>query len=235
MSKKRLICLLWLLLCGLGLCFAENASPAGEQLLTQDWDWEPSVVNAFEGVLDLSAAPAGPVTLRVQAVFEPAAEAEAPVFTVVNGSRITILHQSDTVTLTPEEVSPLLPFSGTLRMPASGRFSQVELSVTALDASGQVLRTLTEPVSRSPVRVAASEGVFRIPFDIRTVALYLGIAAVLLWAVVLWREVSIRKKSSPGRNSGRNSERNSGRSSERNSERNSGRNNRMGDKEHADL
>ncbi len=211
MSKKRLICLLWLLLCSLGLCLAEGEIPAGEQLLAQDWDWDPSVVNAFEGALDLSAVPAGPVTLRVQAVFDPAAEAESPVFTVVNGNRITILHQSDTVTLTPEEVSPLLPFSGTLRMPASGRFSQVELSVTALDASGQVLRTLSETVSRSPVRVDASEGVFRIPFEIRTVALYLGIAAVLVWAIVLWREVSIRKRNS------------------------SGRNNRMGDKEHADL
>ncbi len=162
----------------------------------EDWDWGNGSLNAFTGEVDLSAFSGQALTLKLEAEFVPApaeGEATSPVFAVVNGSRITILRQSDTLTL-EEDRDPILTFTANLRIPENGRCSRIRLRLIIQDTAGQTLNTLSREISRGGVGSGENSGAYTVPFEIRSVALILGGAAAVVWALALFRHFSAKKR-----------------------------------------
>ena len=189
-GAQSLVCLLLCLL--LSLLFLSAPAEEAESLRTEDWKWDPGYVNSFTGSLDLSPWAGSEVTLKAEAEMDPVpegAEAEGsmsnPVFVIIGGKRIVMLSQKDTERRTAGEEPTT--FTCSLRMPEGRRLNGVTLKVTALDAEGKELARAEKAVYASILGGRSGGSVFRIPFEIRTVAAWVAAAAAVLWAFALIR------------------------------------------------
>ena len=181
-GARALICLLLFLL------FLPASAEEAESMRTEDWKWDPGCVNSFSGSIDLSPWAGSEVTLRVTAEPDPApegAEAETPVFVIIDGKRIVMLSQKDTEQRTAGEAP--MTFTCSLRMPEDRRLNAVNLKVQALDAEGKELAHAEKAVYASILGGKSGGNVFRIPFEIRTVAIWVAAAAAVLWGIALIR------------------------------------------------
>lgn len=179
---RALICLL---LC---LLFLPASAEEAESLRTEEWKWDPGYVNSFSGSLDLSPWVGSEVTLQVTAEMNPTpedAEAEKPVFVIVDGKRIVMLRQKDTEQRTAGEAP--MTFTCSLRMPEGYRLNTVNLKVQALDAEGKELAHAEKAVYASILGGRSGGNAFRIPFEIRTAAIWVAAAAAAIWLVALIR------------------------------------------------
>ena len=179
-GARALICLL---LC---LLFLPASAEEAESLRTEDWKWDPGYVNSFSGSIDLSPWAGSEVTLRVTAEPDPVqegAETEPPVFVIIDGKRIVMLSQKDTERRTAGEEP--MTFTCSLRMPEGRRLNAVNLKVQALDAEGKELARAEKAVYASILGGRSDGNAFRIPFEIRTVAIWVAAAAAVLWGIAL--------------------------------------------------
>ena len=196
MQNNRIAYAAFLLACLL-LCVLMPGAGAEESdaLRTEAWKWDPGYVNSFSGELDLSGFAGNEVTLRVTADAEPApedGEALQPVFVIVDGKRIVMLSQKDTAQATAGE-SPLA-FECSLRMPEEKRLRSLNLQVQAVDGEGKELARTGKTIYASLLGGRSNGNAFRIPFEIRTVAIWTGAAAAVLWLIALFR--GLRKHKS---------------------------------------
>jgi len=196
MRNKRTVTAAFLLGCLLLLFLAHGAvAEENDALRTEEWKWDPGYVNSFTGSLDLSAFAGIEITLRVTAGAEPAPEDEGalqPVFVIVDGKRIVMLSQTDTAKVIAGEAP--LAFECSLRMPEGKRLRSVNLQVLAVDGEGKELARTGKTIYASLLGGGSNGGAFRIPFEIRTAALWTGAAAAVLWGIALFR--GLRKHQS---------------------------------------
>lgn len=196
--KLRIILLSWLLVFLALFSGVAETSSAQDQICISEWNWDSGVVNLFTGVIDLSSLPAADeATIRVLADYSPREEEleyNNPVFTVVNGKRIAILRQSDTITITQDHDNQVISFEGSLKMPEKGHLQRVVLSVMILDGKGEEIRRITEAVGRGGGSGAQEAGVFYISFNINILLIGFAASALLVWGMVFYRYNRMKKR-----------------------------------------
>ena len=178
---------------------ATSCSETAEAIVTggEDWSWKTGAHNTFEGMIDLSEFAGKELTVRMSTdlPYDPEKEQEyLPVFTVVNGARITMMKQNDTTRCSPENENTELRFSGRLQLPEKSHVKQVTFQFVISDGNGIELRTVIASLG------GGSEGnsIFYIPLDIYRIILWTAIAAAAVWSSVLIRAYIYRKKIRTG-------------------------------------
>lgn len=194
--KWLTLILIVLLTTACSAAFAENT--AGEGLaFEEEWAWENEAVNSFSGTMDLSGYIGQEIQLQIKASFEPDNDSDEyplPKFTSVEGKRIAMLQQSDSVSFTPGDEDSEFNFIASLMMPEKGHFQKIQIQVTATDGEGNEIKHISSAVSVKGSGTSASGRVFYIPFNIRTVTIVLFAAAALVWIAALVRNRQLRKK-----------------------------------------
>ena len=168
-----------------------------DQIRIGEWNWDPGVVNTFSGSVDVSSLAGQEITLRISADFntsEDTGDSSGPVFTVINGKRVTVLRQSDTATITPEGNDPAVTFEGSLKMPEKGHLQRIGLTVVLTDGNGKEIRRITETADRNDGSGDTASGVFYIPFNINVLLTAFSCAALIVWGAVCWKYLAKRKK-----------------------------------------
>lgn len=190
----------WFLAAFFLLCLIPAAAEEGaEGIVTEDWLWNPENVNTFTGTVLLSEYAGKDLTMRLSVETDPAYELTdqtLPVFTIVNGSRVRMFMQSDSYAFTPDGENPVFSFTGSIRMPEDIHVQRMKITVKALDPDGQELKSVSATVSLFGGGSGSSSGAFFIPFNIRTIALILAAAAVLVWTAALIRNRILKQSKS---------------------------------------
>ena len=182
--------------CLLATAFGESVPAsvtAGEE-----WSWDPGTKNVFDGEIDLSEYSGQEMTICMKSDLPYQSEDElagSPVFTVVNGKRITMLKQCDTARCTPTEEDPVMHFSARFTMPAENRVYRIVFQFTVTDASGKEVSKYNTEISAGK---AGAAGPFYIPADIRMITVIIFIAAAAIWAAAVLIHCGCRKRKRTG-------------------------------------
>lgn len=194
---QKLAALITIFIISFSLAAAAAEEGPAEGISMEEWSWDPQNVNNFTGTMDLSAYSGTELTLKIIAETDPAYEMNEktrPVFTIVNGSRVRMIMQSDTLQFTPDAEHPALAFTGSIRMPEEPRVQRMTLTVKALNANGEELKSLSASVGIFDGGGGNSSGAFFIPYKAKNIALILAGAAILIWAAALIRNCILKRK-----------------------------------------
>lgn len=181
------------LICSIGL---------GEELKTDsisfdEWDWDNESVNVFNGSIDLSRWNGTELTLEMKAAFEPEsvyASETVPKFTHFNGSRLTMLEQKDNITCTPETDKTPVTFAGSLQMPEKDHFRKITIDLAATDAEGKELKKISVTITRNAGAASQTGNILYIPFEIRTIAIFIAAGAAIIWCIAVIRNRILNRK-----------------------------------------
>ena len=188
----------------LAVCFCtaagEDFSPdritAGEE-----WSWNPGANNTFDGAIDLSDYIGREITVEMSVDLEYDAETERdsmPVFTVINGKRITMLKQTNTIRCTPDAEKPSIQYTGRITLPEKQHADSITFQFRLSDESGLELKTVSCQIADESSEAGSAGNRFYIHFPIQTITLILGMTAALVWAFNLARFIRIRKQKRTG-------------------------------------
>ena len=106
----------------------------------EEWSWEPGAENIFDGIISLKEYAGQELTICMNSDLPYQNEEEqtgSPVFTSVNGKRITMMKQSDTAKFLPSEEMPDMNFSARFTMPSEKRVYSMTLQFALIDESGK--------------------------------------------------------------------------------------------------
>ena len=109
----------------------------------EEWSWDPGAYNLFSGLIDLSEYLGKELTITVTSDLQYGGDQEDqynPLFTVINGHRITMLKQKNTAGFTPEAEQPVFEFSASVKLPEKGHVRSVKLEFTVSDENGTEFR-----------------------------------------------------------------------------------------------
>ena len=183
-------------------CTAALAEESGQASLVQgeEWSWSRGAYNSISGQIELSDYPGMDLTVSVRAEL-PYTEAEQeslPVFTSVNGKRIVMTKQSDTVQFTPEADRTAMAFSVSFRLPDKQYVSIVPLVFTVRDDTGNELCTIRGRIDSDEDGSGQSGSPFYIPADIGQITAIIAGAAAGIWIIVIIRGIYRKKKRKTG-------------------------------------
>ena len=185
-------------ICMLILCYSAAYSEeyAAVHIETgEEWSWEPGSYNLFSGTMQLTPYAGQELTINMTTnLLYGDDEDHNPLFTVVDGKRIPMRQQSNSTVITPGGESSLLAFSGSIKLPEKGHVKHIEFQLQILDHTGRELTRITDEISVRDNDTAAASGSFYIPWDIGTITIIAGTAAIMIWTVVLLRSLVLRKK-----------------------------------------
>ncbi|MBR3332801.1 MAG: hypothetical protein IKG23_00760 [Clostridia bacterium] len=178
-----------LLICSLNTVFSE---PGQEAVIIPDneWSWSRGAYNTFSGQIDLSDCTGEELTISISADLPYDTDSEQmsmPVFTSVNGKRIVMTKQSDTVQITPENGDGIISFSASFRLPEKKNVEKASFVFSVKDQNGQELKTVSGFVEAAADQKGKAQNPFYIPVSINTITIILTIAAVLVWIIVIVR------------------------------------------------
>ena len=178
-----------LLICSLNTVFSE---PGQEAVIIPDneWSWSRGAYNTFSGQIDLSDCTGEELTISISADLPYDTDSEQmsmPVFTSVNGKRIVMTKQSDTVQITPENGDGIISFSASFRLPEKKNVEKASFVFSVKDQNGQELKTVSGFVEAAADQKGKTQNPFYIPVSINTITIILTIAAVLVWIIVIVR------------------------------------------------
>ena len=176
-----------LLICSLNTVFSE---PGQEAVIIPDneWSWSREAYNTFSGQIDLSDCTGEELTISISADLPYDTDSEQqsmPVFTSVNGKRIVMTKQSDTVQITPENGNGIISFSASFRLPEKKNVEKASFVFRVKDQNGQELKTVSGFVEASADQKGKAQNPFYIPVSISTITIILTIAAFLVWIIVI--------------------------------------------------
>ena len=185
-------------ICMLILCYSAAYSEeyAAVHIETgEEWSWDPGSYNLFSGTMQLTPYAGQELTINMTTnLLYGDDEDHNPLFTVVDGKRIPMRQQSNSTVITPGGESSLLAFSGSIKLPEKGHVKHIEFQLQILDHTGRELTRITDEISVRDNDTAAASGSFYIPWDIGTITIIAGTAAIMIWTVVLLRSLVLRKK-----------------------------------------
>lgn len=198
MKKERFFtCLVIMVLC----CFSFfTAHCDGYHIAaSEEWSWEPGAYNTFTGEIDLSAYTGTELTIQMSSDL-PAEEENGrnPVFTVIDGKRITVLRQSGTAFYTPDKNAPCLTFTGGIKLPVKNHIRRISFLFSIFDGNGQELDHVSYILSAGEDGAGRADGVFYLPVHIGTITIVLLLAAVLVWSSFLVLRRMIAKNNPNG-------------------------------------
>ena len=179
----------FIMTCGCWMAMGESTET--DSISYGEWDWDNESVNVFNGSADVSQWSGTELTFVMKAAFEPESESASetnPKFTHFNGKRLPMLKQSNTFTFTPEDGQTTVAFEGSLQMPEKDHYKKITIDLTVTDPEGKELKKVSETVSTAGGSNTAKRGnIFYIPFEIRTVAIYIFAAAAIVWGLAILR------------------------------------------------
>lgn len=185
-------------ICMLILCYSAAYSEeyAAVHIETgEEWSWDPGSYNLFSGTMQLTPFAGQELTINMTTnLLYGDDEDHNPLFTVVDGKRIPMRQQSNSTVITPGGESSLLAFSGSIKLPEKGHVKHIEFQLQILDHTGRELTRITDEISVRDNNTAAASGSFYIPWDIGTITIIAGTAAIMIWTVVLLRSLVLQKK-----------------------------------------
>ena len=179
----------------LSFAFSEDQS-ANLTSAGDEWTWEPGASNTFEGTIDLSDLIGQNVSVVISTdlKYDDAAEKDSfPVFTVINGKRITMKKQTDTIRCTPDESNPDVSFSGRLRLPEKQHVTKIVFRYRLLNENDQEIRTVYCTIGDTEEETGNNGNAFYITYDLLYITLFLSVSAVLIWSIVLIRYKKLQK------------------------------------------
>ena len=162
----------------------------------EEWSWDPGAYNQFSGRIDLAEFCGKELTIRISTDLSYGGAPEEdhnPLFTVVNGHRITMLKQKSSAVFTPDTENPAFDFSASIKLPEKGHVRSIRLDFRIVDENGTELMNLQDTISAGDNAAGRENGTFYIPYNIRTIIWIITAAAALVWVVVLLRDF-IKKK-----------------------------------------
>ena len=179
-------------------CTAAGEEPAACSIRTgEQWSWSRGAYNTFSGTIDLTGFSGGELTVTMTTDLEYDAETEQksmPVFTTVNGKRIAMTKQSAAVKVTADPDNPRMEFTGSFRLPEKKRIEAVTFTFSIAGADGAEQKNVSCMIDSGKNIAGKKDNTFYIPVDIGRITLITGIAAAVVWALVLIR-IWARKKS----------------------------------------
>ncbi len=161
------------------------------------WSWDPGAYNLFSGIIDLSQYIGKELTITVTSDLQNGGDQEdqrSPLFTVINGHRITMLKQKNTAGFTPDAEQPVFEFSASVKLPEKGHVRSVKLEFTVSDENGTELNKLKDTISIGDHSSGRDSGAFYIPVEIGTINTVIAITAAVIWMIVLIRHIAAKKK-----------------------------------------
>ena len=179
-------------------CMAAGEEPAACSIRTgEEWTWSRGAYNTFSGTIDLSGCSGEELTVTMTTDLEYDAETEQksmPVFTTVNGKRIAMTKQSAAVKVTADPDNPQMEFTGSFRLPEKKRIEAVTFTFSIAGADGAEQKNVSCMIDSGKNIAGKKDNTFYIPVDIGRIAVWIGIAAAVVWAIVLIR-IWAKKKS----------------------------------------
>lgn len=188
--RFRLILLIIMTVVALTCSIASCENAATDFISYDEWDWDNESVNTFTGSIDLSRWSGLELTLEMKAAFEPestSAYDTVPKFTHFNGRRLTMLEQRDNITCIPSADQETVSFTGSVQMPEKDHFKKISIDLAVVDAEDKELKKISVSVTRDGAGSTQKGSIFYIPFEIRTAAIIIGAAAVLVWFIAISR------------------------------------------------
>lgn len=182
------------------LCFCAAMSEQKTALTVtagEDWSWDPGAFDEFTGELDLSDYTGTELTVVMTSDLSyggNTTDERSPLFTVINGRRITMKKQSGTAYFTPEEGKSVLCFSGSVRLPEKEHVRNVTLQFCVADANGTELMRTSGMISLHENGSGRETGAFYIPFDVSLITWCALAAAITVWILALIRSGKYNKK-----------------------------------------
>ena len=175
------------------ICPAVSEENPGDWVAAgEGWSWDLGAYNTFEGELDISEFIGQDISVEMSADLSYDPES-MPVFTIVNGKRIVMLKQTNTIRCTPDEENPILKYSGRIRLPEKQHVSKITFQHRLLNENGEELKTAACRIDDGDSAAKGSGNTFYIRFRTGTITLILGIAAAAVWCTAVIRFVRIRK------------------------------------------
>ena len=181
-------------LCCTGTAHCENGAEV-EIIPAEEWSWSRGAYNTFSGSINLSDCD-GELTVCISTDLQYSTDSEQqsmPVFTSVNGKRIVMTKQTDTVHFTPEDDNREMSFSASFRLPEKQHVNAVRFTFSIADADGTELKKMMGRIESTDEGTGRTDKAFYISADIRMITLIIAVAAALIWSVVLIRSIRTRK------------------------------------------
>lgn len=162
----------------------------------EEWSWDPGAYNQFSGRINLSEYCGKELTIKMSTDLSYGGDPEEnhdPLFTVVNGHRITMLKQKSSAAFTPDTENPAFEFSASLKLPEKGHVRRIKLDFRIMDENGAELMVLQDIISAGDNAAGRDNGTFYIPYDIGRIIWMIAATAAAIWVIVLLRNM-IKKK-----------------------------------------
>ena len=190
MGRKRrsvifLLCIL--------LCLALTGSGLGEiDLAVTEWSWQSGSVSSLNGTAQ-SDLIGEKLTLSVRIEADPAADEESrAVFVSAGGKKITVRNQSNEIEWTP--TGEAFPFE------ISWHLSETSASPLSAVATVSLLREDSTQVEQKQLQIDHDQygenagNQIVITADPWKIAMWIALAALLIWGAVIIRIIIIRKQ-----------------------------------------
>ena len=202
MKWKRYLIITVILLLTLSLLnvLAESGQEA-VVIPDEEWSWSRGSYNTFTGRIDLSGCDADELTVSVSTDLPYNHDTEQqsmPVFTSVNGKRIVMTKQSDTVHISPENVNGVMAFSGSLRLPEKNHVEKITFVFSIKDKNGLEIKTATCRIEAADETKGNNIHPFYIPVSVNLITIILVISAVMIWSVVFVKSHNAKKTHETG-------------------------------------
>ena len=199
--KRFLIITVLLLLTGSLMMVHAESGPDAAIIPDEDWSWSRGAYNTFTGQIDLSGCDAGELSISVSTDLSYNNDTEQqsmPVFTSVNGKRIVMTKQSDTVHISPENVNGVMAFSGSLRLPEKNHVEKITFVFSIKDQNGLEIKTATCRIEAADETKGNNIHPFYIPVSVNLITIILVISAVMIWSVVFIKSHNAKKTHETG-------------------------------------
>ena len=195
--KLYLFLLLSVIFIGCGI-YALSENQAETEIIPGDeWSWSRGAYNSFTGQIDLSECTGRVLKIRISAdlQYDPETEQESmPVFTSVNGKRIVMTKQNDTVQYNPENDGIVMEYSGSFRLPEKQHVSIVPFVIYVTDEDDKLLKTISGRIESTENGTESDHRQFYFSLDINRLTLILSIVAAMVWSGVLIRKLCKKDK-----------------------------------------
>ena len=192
-----LLAVLMLCCCTTALC---EESVQAALVPGEEWSWSRGAYNTFTGQIGLKDYTGMELTVNIRAElpYTDAEQESLPVFTSVNGKRIVMTKQSDTVRFTPVEERPEMAFSVSFRLPDKQYVTSVPFAFTVRDDAGNELCTIRGRIDSEDNGSGKAGNPFHIPADIGLITAVTAGTAVGIWIIVIIRGILRKKKRKTG-------------------------------------
>ena len=188
MKLKCILIITALLLatCSLETVFAESGQDA-VIIPEEGWSWTRGAYNTFTGQIDLTGCNAEELTVSVSTDLPYNKDTEQqsmPVFTSVNGKRIVMTKQSNSVHIVPKSAESSMTFSGSFKFPEKTHVDKITFVFSLTDPNGTEIKSIICRVEAAGNTKGNGTNPFYIPVSIHMITIILAAAAVMIWTAV---------------------------------------------------